>query len=264
MGTALFVALTYWLIFVIDESFSWQALVRPIVTGPIVGLVLGDLETGCIMGGMLEAVYMGIVSVGGGAPADAFGATVICTTFVISGGLSMEAGLALALPIGTLTARIPQLILPIHAYFVLKFEKYAEEGDTKKFCRLQQAYRFIVARLVQTIVIFFAIWIGADNVQAVFDYLPEFILQGLTVAGGLLPAVGLGILTSMIFNKQQGAWLFIGFALSAYLGLGTMAVAILAGCAAVITFFNDSELQNTMAVKSIAVGSDGDEEDFFS
>lgn len=265
MGTAIFVALTYWLIFVVDESFSWQALVRPIVTGPIVGLVLGDLQTGCIMGGMLEAVYMGIVSVGGGAPADAFGSTVICTTFVISGGLSMEAGLALALPIGTLTARIPQLILPLHAYFVLKFEKYLETGDTKKFCILQQAYRFVIARSVHTAVIFFAVWIGAENVQAVFDYLPEFILQGLKVAGGLLPAVGLGILTSMIFNKQHGAWLFIGFVLSAYLGLGTMAVAILAGCAAVITFFSDSELQNMLASRKMAAQTDdAGEEDFFS
>lgn len=264
MGTAFFIAITYWLIFVIDESFSWQALVRPIVTGPIVGLVLGDLETGCIMGGLLEAVYMGIVSVGGGAPADAFGSTVICVSFVISGGLSMEAGLALALPIGTLTARIPQLILPLHAYFVLKFEKYLETGDTKKFCILQQAYRFMISKSVQTVVIFFAIWIGAENVQAVFDYLPKFILQGLSVAGGLLPAVGLGILTSMIFNKQQGAWLFIGFVLSAYIGLGTMAVAILAGCAAVITFFSDSELQSALATRKPALAEDTIEEDFFS
>lgn len=265
MGIALMVALTYWAIFVIDESFSWQALVRPIVTGPIVGLVLGDVQTGCVMGGLLEAIYMGIVSVGGGAPADAFGATVICTTFVINGGLSTEAGLALALPIGTLTARITQLVLPMHAYFVRVFEKFIEKGDTKKFCMLQQAYRFCFARLFQTLTIFFAVWLGAENVQGVFNYLPAFILDGLKVAGGLLPAVGLGILTSMIFNKQQGAWLFIGFALSAYLNLGTMAVAIFAGCAALIVFYNDVEMQSKFqSLTTSTTTSNAGEEDFFS
>ncbi|WP_416327481.1 PTS mannose/fructose/sorbose/N-acetylgalactosamine transporter subunit IIC [[Eubacterium] hominis] len=263
MGIALLIAVTYWAIFVVDESFSWQTLVRPIVTGPIVGLVLGDVKAGCIMGGLLEAVYMGIVSVGGGAPADAFGATIICTTFVINGGLSNEAALALALPIGTLTARLGQLDVPMHAYFVQLFDKYIEKGDTKKFCTLQRCYR-LFTRTFKILVIFLAVWIGADNVQLVFDYLPAFILDGLTVAGGLLPAVGLGILTSMIFNKQQGAWLFIGFALSAYLGLGTMAVAIIAGCAAVLTFFNDSEAQSHYAVENVARQDLEKEEDFFS
>lgn len=262
MQIALLVALTYWAIFVIDESFSWQALVRPIVVGPIVGLILGDLQTGCIMGGLLEAVYMGIVSVGGGAPADAFGSTVICTAFVISGGLSTEAGLALALPIGTLTARIPQLILPIHAYFCTVFDKYAAAGDSKKFRFLQQIYRFVIARSVHTVIIFFAVWLGAENVQAVFNYLPSFVLNGLKVAGNLLPAVGLGILTSMIFNKQQGAWLFIGFALTAYLGLGSMAVAIFAGAAAVLAFFSAGDMESKLATSSAEITDN--EEEFFS
>lgn len=258
MGIALIVALTYWVIFVIDESFSWQALVRPIVTGPIVGFVLGDLETGCIMGGMLEAIYMGIVSVGGGAPADAFGSTIICTAFVINGGLSMEAGLALAIPIGTVTARIPQVILPLHGIFVNMFDRFAAAGDSKKFCFLQQLYRFAIGKTVQAIVIFFAVWLGADAVQNVFAVLPTFVLDGLLVASKMLPAVGLGILLSMIFNKEQGGFLFIGFALAAYLGLGTMAVAVIMGAVAVIVFFSDVARSNE-TVKASA----SSEEDFF-
>lgn len=261
MQTALIIAITYWAIFVIDESFSWQALVRPIVTGPIVGLILGDLRTGIIMGGSLEAVYMGIVSVGGGAPADAFGSTVICVTFVISGGLSMEAGLALAFPIGTLTARIAQLVLPMHAALIKLFEKYAAAGDSKSYARLQQIYRFAFSRLFHTLTIFFAIWLGADVVTNVFNLLPQFVLDGLKVAGGLLPALGIGILTTMIFNKEQGAFLVLGFVASAYLGLDTMAVALIAGSIAIIIFFTDVKSKEHLVGRSI---SDTEEEDFFS
>lgn len=258
MKIALLVAFTYWAIFVIDESFSWQAMVRPIVTGPIVGLILGDVKTGIIMGGMLEAIFMGIVSVGGGSPADAFGSTVISTTFVITGGLSLEAGVALAFPIGTLTARLSQLVLPMHAVLIKVFEGYVEKGDARGYRRLQQAYRFLFSRLFHTLTIFFAVWIGADAVAGVFDMLPPFVLDGLRVAANLLPALGLGILTSMIFNKEQGAYLFIGFALAAYLGLDTMAVAILAGSVAVLSFFSD------LNGKPKAAPVTNDEEDFFS
>lgn len=245
MTTALLIALTYWAIYVVDESFSWQALVRPIVTGPIVGLVCGDLKTGIIMGGMIEAVYMGIVSVGGGAPANAFDATVICTAFVIKGGLSMEAGLALALPIGTITGRIPQLILPLHAYFIKIFEKFAANGDANSYSKLQQVYRFVIGKTVQTIVIFFAVWLGADAVSELFAMLPPYVTGGLSVAAKMLPAVGLGILTTMIFNKELGAFLVLGYVAHAYLGLGTMAVALAAGAIAVVVFFNDIEKTST-------------------
>lgn len=260
MTTALIIALTYWAIFVIDESFSWQALVRPIVTGPIVGFILGDIKTGIVMGGMLEAVYMGIVSVGGGAPADAFGSTVICVTFVITGGLSMEAGLALAFPIGTLTARLAQLVLPMHAYLIRFFEKFAKTGDSKKYAQLQQVYRFLFARFFHTITIFLAIWVGADAISSVFNLLPPYVLDGLKIAGGLLPAVGLGILASMTFSKELGGFLVLGYALSAYLGLGTMAVAIISGSIAVIVFFADVENNARPTLQT----ANNDEEDFFA
>lgn len=279
MKLALIVAFTYWAIFVVDESFGWQAFVRPIVCGPIIGFVLGDLKTGCEIGASLEAIYMGIVSVGGGSPADAFGATIICTTFVIDGGLSRGAALALAFPIGTLTQQVTQLALPMHGYFVKKFDQYAAAGDTKKFAFLQQSYRFLIARLFQTTVIFLAILLGAKSVSAVFDFLPKFILTGLTVSGNMLPVVGMGILLSMIWNKEAGAFLFVGFALTAYLKLDTMAVAVFAACIAVIVFFNDSGLQEKLAglkahQKAVPAANDNasdsnqnnseDEEDFFS
>lgn len=259
MTTALLIAIVYWGIYVIDESFSWQALVRPIITGPIVGLVLGDFTTGIIMGGMIEAVYMGIVSVGGGAPANAYDATVICVSFVIVGGISMEAGLALALPIGTLTARIPNLILPIHAYFIRIFEKYAKNGDIKGYSRLQSWYRFLISKTVQTIIVFLAVWLGADVVTSVFNALPGFVMKGLAAGAAMLPAVGLGILTTMIFNKELGAFVLIGFALNAYLGLGTMAVAIMAGAVAVLMFFADINKSSNTPTTALS-----EEEEFLS
>ncbi len=249
MGTAFIVALTYWLVYWIDESFSWQALVRPIVAGPIFGLVLGDFQTGVILGGMLEAIYMGIVSIGGGAPADAYVATALVVTYVIKGGISMEAGLAISFPIGTLARNINTFVLPMHAYLIKWFEKFAAAGDYKKYSAFQQSYRIIFSRFFHTIVIFLGVWLGGDAVVAFFDVLPPFILGGLKAAGALFPAVGLGILLTMIYKKELAGFMVIGFVLAAYLGIGTMGIALVAGATALIFYFIDAE-KNTNASSS--------------
>ena len=47
------------------ELIGFTMLNRPIVIGPLVGLFLGDLHTGVIIGASLEAVFMGVVNIGG-------------------------------------------------------------------------------------------------------------------------------------------------------------------------------------------------------
>jgi mannose/fructose/N-acetylgalactosamine-specific phosphotransferase system component IIC len=251
----------YWLLFVLDETFGFQTLTRPIVVGPVVGLLMGDLRQGIIMGGLIESIYMGIVNSGGAAPADAFSATVICATFVIRGGMGTEAALAFALPIGTIMQQSAQFATPIHLYFSRIFDKWAESGQTRKYEIFHFCYRFIFARIFQIIVLFTAIAVGVDNVQNVMNTLPPFVLNGLTAAGRMLPAVGMGVLLSMVWSKDWGAFLIIGYVLVVYLKLNSMAVAILGGCIAVIVFFLDTQkASGNVSAKS---ASDSDEEDFF-
>lgn len=48
---------------------------------------------------------------------------------------------------------------------------------------------------------FFAVLFGADVVKSVLDNIPEVIMNGLTVAGNLLPAVGMAMLLRMLWSK---------------------------------------------------------------
>ena len=84
-------------------TLSWQCLNRPIVVAPLVGLLLGDFQTGIIMGASLEAIFMGISAVGGSIPSDCLSGSIIAVAYaiVVGGDGAMETGLALSLPIGT-------------------------------------------------------------------------------------------------------------------------------------------------------------------
>lgn len=52
-------------------------LQRPIVLGPLVGLVLGDMQAGIIMGATLELAMIGAISVGAYNPPDLISGTVL-------------------------------------------------------------------------------------------------------------------------------------------------------------------------------------------
>lgn len=43
---------------------------RPIITGMLVGLVMGDLKTGIILGATLEMVFIGSITLGAAVPPD--------------------------------------------------------------------------------------------------------------------------------------------------------------------------------------------------
>jgi mannose/fructose/N-acetylgalactosamine-specific phosphotransferase system component IIC len=192
---------------------------------------------------------------------------VICVTFVIKGGMNTEAALALALPIGTIQQQLAQFGTPINAYFVKVFDSFLETGDTRKFERFHRIYRFIFSRLFQIIILFFSIALGVDNIQKLMNILPTFIMHGLQVAGGMLPAVGLGILVSMVWSKEWGAFLLIGFVVTTYLKLNSMAVALIGISIAVIVFFIDAAKGNASSAKTTdgaASKSGNQEEGFFS
>ena len=56
---------------------------RPIVTGPIVGLILGDVQTGLIVGATLELVWMGMVPLAGAQPPNVVIGGIIGTSIAI-------------------------------------------------------------------------------------------------------------------------------------------------------------------------------------
>lgn len=239
IGTAFVIALTYHLIFAVDYAIGWQTLARPIVAAPVMGLVLGDLKTGIIMGASLEAIYMGISGVGGSYPADTVAGAVLSVAFVLISGADVEAALALALPIGTAMAAVKNLMMPVYAVFAGWFSRLASEGESRKFAVLHVLCNFTLKTGAQTLVLFICVAFGLDHVQGLLGILPAFVMRGLNAAGGMLPAVGFGILISMIWSKELGAYFFVGFILVNYLSLPTVAVALAAGIMAVLTFFND-------------------------
>ena len=117
--------------------------------------------------------------------------------------------------------------------------KYAEAGETKKMYipnivggqLIGFACRFIPAVIVLTSM-------TAASAQADFaSLIPGWITTMLGVFGGMMAALGMGIILSFLLKKKYHIAIFlIGFILVTYFGLSMMGVAVVAVLTAVLYF----------------------------
>ena len=83
----------------------------------------------------------------------------------------------------------------------------------------------------------------------------QAILKGLSEDGGLLvptqlPALGVAMLSQMTWDTQFGAFLFLGFALAAFLNVSTIGAAIFGVVFAVLYFMLSGNMGHVAAVNS--------------
>ena len=82
----------------IDQFDFLESLYQPIVTGAVIGLILGDVTTGLVVGGTYQLMTIGNMPVGGAQPPNAVIGGVMAAVFAIASGLDVEAAVGLAVP----------------------------------------------------------------------------------------------------------------------------------------------------------------------
>lgn len=268
MLEALLVALAVFVCVGGAELAGFTMLNRPIVVGAVVGLLFGDVKTGVMVGTALEAVFMGIVNIGGASAAEPGIATAVGTAFAIMLGKGTEVALTLALPIGILGLQIKTfLFIFLVGMFAKKFEQLAEEGKEKEITALHYGLWALNWGLY-SLVAFFGVLFGSDAVNAFLNMIPDKVMNGLTICSGLLPAVGMAMLLKMLWDKKICVFFFLGFLCVAYLKLPLVALAVLGIILAVLIGMNDFTIHKIQA-KPVCIaaaaeeGLDEEEEAFF-
>lgn len=207
VSSALQICLVYYIVSLLDPYIlSWQCINRPIVVAPLAGLVLGDFHTGIVMGAALESIFMGISAIGGSIPADATTASIIAVAYTILTGSTAEAGLAIALPIGTVMASIANMFTPLWASLAAYWEKLAAECNPKKFMIQTMAVNMITP-LINTVILFFAVAYGVEGLQSFLVSLPAWVMTGLGASTKY--DAGSWICYLNINDLEQRGWLFL-------------------------------------------------------
>ncbi|HEY4194501.1 MAG TPA: PTS system mannose/fructose/sorbose family transporter subunit IID, partial [Mucilaginibacter sp.] len=206
-----------------EDFLGTTLLSRPLVLGPLVGLVLGDLTQGVMIGATLELIFMGNIKVGAAIPPDIITGGVLGTAFAILSHKGPAIALALAVPISILSEMVISGLFVFRAIFNKKFTQYADAGDYRKIQRLH-ILSGLLKPLLMGIIIFVALELGTDTVKSFLDIIPPWVQTGLQVAGNMLPALGFALLMNLMFNKKVAPYFFLGFMLAAYLKLPIIAI----------------------------------------
>ncbi|NOW05035.1 PTS mannose/fructose/sorbose/N-acetylgalactosamine transporter subunit IIC [Clostridium beijerinckii] len=226
-----------------SDYFTGKTLqTRPLVLCPLVGLIMGDLQAGCIIGATLELAFMGAVGVGAALLPEVVSGGILGTAFAIVGHKDAGMAVALGLPIAMLVMLLRNfLFIAIVPLFANRADKYALEGDIKGVSRMHWYGGIFGMYLPLAILTALSFYLGSSVMETILNSIPQFIQDGLTISAGILPALGFAILLRMIMNKKVAAFLFIGFVLTAYLKLPVLGVAIMAICVVLVMVLNNDQ-----------------------
>jgi len=228
---------------------------RPLVACTLVGLVLGDIQTGIILGGTLEMLALGWMNVGAAMAPDAALASVISTILVIVGHQSIGAGIAVAIPIAAAGQVLTIFVRTITVFFQHLADKYAETGNTRgiEMCHiLGLSLQGIRVAVPAAIVGMLA---GTDAVNAALAAIPPVITRGLQVSGGFIVVVGYAMVINMMKSKPLMPFFFIGFILAAFTGVNLIGFGAIGVICAIF------HIQSLAKQSKVAVGGVSDIDD---
>lgn len=209
---------------------------RPIFTGLIVGLILGDWKTGLIAGATLELVWAGMVPLAGAQPPNVVIGGIIGTAFAILANQDPKIAVGIAVPFAVAVQGCITLLFTIYSPVMHRMDRYAAEGNTKRIDLLNYLGPVILF-VFYFIISFLPIYFGADKAENIVNALPGWLINGLSVAGGIMPAVGFAMLLKIMWKGSYAPFFIVGFILAAYLQLPILAVSVLGVAVAAYDYF---------------------------
>lgn len=234
--------------------FAGQA----VIIGMIAGIIMGDITTGLAVGATLQLMGLGIQAYGGASVPDYMTASIIGTTFAVLSNKGMDFGLSLAIPVGLLMVQLDILARFFNVFFQKRIDKAIETSDIKKI-KWNNRFGVLSWGLSRSLPVFIMLVFGSQLVELMLNYIPSFLIDGLSTAGGLLPAVGIAILLRYLPVKNYITYLIIGFISVAYLSVPMFGVALL-GFGLALKAFKDTikeqNLEEKIGKQKVAFSSD--------
>lgn len=230
----------------IDAHTLQTHIFRPIVVGPVVGAIMGDVQTGFSVGVIVELMFLAVIFVGTAVPPNPTISTAIATAIAILSGGGVEIAVATALPvsfIGQIAETFQNSV--INVWFMHRVDKAVENADTRGIILNNTILPMAMNALLYGVPTFLAVYYGADFVAGIIEAIPSKIITGLTVGGGLIGAVGFALLLASIKNRKMWPFLLLGFVFASYLHVNMIGIAFLAlaFCALYFYFVLDKEAE---------------------
>lgn len=246
---------------IIDDLSLGLGIGKPLIVGAIAGFIMGDIQMGMAVGATLQLMILGVGTYGGASIPDYMTGAIVGTVFAILSGKGLEFGIGLAVPVGLLMVQLDVLARFSNVFFQKRIENAINDLNFKSVS-LNTWLGALPWGLSRAIPVFLTLSFGQNLVDVVLDYAPDWLMGGLSVAGGLLPAVGLAILLRYLPTVDNIHYLIIGFFLAAYIEVPMIGVALV-GIAMAILAYKNLSVSTSNITNNLSQGGilDGEYED---
>lgn len=207
----------------------------PVTVGLFAGLIMGNVPAALVIAGTFQLMSLGVAALGGSSVPDYALASVVAIYLNARTGLDIGAAVAIGLPVGILAINLDILTRTLNSFITEKSKDYLEQREFSKMQNINFLSVVLVA-LQAIIPMLILVILGPTAVNAVIDSIPEWVTNGLSIAGGMLPVVGVAMLMRYMPTQRYIWAVLIGFVMAAYFGQGVLAVSIIGLAMAFITY----------------------------
>lgn len=214
---------------------GWYTLSRPLISGFLIGLILGDVTTGIIVGVAVQIVYIALVTPGGQMPQDLNSAAYIGVTLgvlTVKEGGTVESAVAIATAVGAIGTIFHNFMMFTNSFFNAAALRSIESADYRGLILNHWILPQVVQACYRIIPTFIVLYLGQAYATDIIKMFPvdSFVMRTLTALGGMLPAVGVAILLKQVTKKDIDIIRFLfGFVLVAAIGINMISLAIVGG-----------------------------------
>lgn len=187
----------------------------PLMTGLVVGIIMGEVPQAMIVTAALQMIYMGVFSPGGSMPAEPSIAAAIAVPVALLGNLKSEAAIAVAVPVGLLGSYLYQLRFFINTFLGKYTDKAVDELNSRAIVRSIIYYPTTASFLLFVPLVFIALFLGAPVIADVINVLEgTVVIHVLEVVGGGLAAIGIATTIYVIGRKDYMVFFFLAYFMS--------------------------------------------------
>ncbi|MEZ0117607.1 PTS mannose/fructose/sorbose/N-acetylgalactosamine transporter subunit IIC [Heyndrickxia coagulans] len=224
----LIIALAFWM--VLDQQGFVITTWFPSIIGMIAGLIMGDMSTAMVIAGTFQLMALGVANIGGSSVPNYGLATVVGIYVAVRTTHDLEhakaVALAVGVPVGMLGIQLDVLGKLLNTYVSHAAQKALNEGKFKKMERTLWIGPLIFG-LTTAVPTALCVFFGDDIVKMILNVVPKWFTDGLSIAGSMLPVVGIALLLQFMPVKKYLTMLIIGFVVSAYLNIPILGIALL-------------------------------------
>ena len=226
----------------------------PLMTGLVVGIVMGRVADAMIVTASLQLIYMGVFSPGGSMPSEPAVAAAIAVPVALLGNLTPEASIAIAVPVGFLGSYLYQFRFFLNTFIGKKTDVAIEKMDEKAIKRSIITYPTIASFVLFVPLIFVSLYFGAPVIADVVAKLEGTVfLHILDVVGGGLAAIGIATTIYVIGRKDYLLFFLLGYFLSVILkdmNVNMLVYAILGTIISILAVGNKNQAKEDKEVKT--------------